>query len=82
MTFQHVSELAPGQQGIVDLVSIILSPQNFKGFIRAATEVLKAYEASFGQLTITDEDTKPLKSAAELEAAVRGIRMSSRTAET
>jgi|HubBroStandDraft_1064217.scaffolds.fasta_scaffold446290_1 hypothetical protein len=71
MTFQQVSEIAPGQPGVTDLVAVMMSPQHFKGFIRAATEVLTAYEASFGQLSMSDEDTRPTRTAADMERQVQ-----------
>jgi len=75
ITFQKVSEIAPGQGGVTDLVSVALSPQSFKGFVRAAIEVLKAYESGFGQLSIADIDTSPTRSADELEAMIQAARV-------
>jgi len=74
ITFQRMSEIMPGQPGYMDMVSIILSPQNFKGFLRAGSEVLKAYENAFGQLSIPDQETTPTRSASELEGMIQAAR--------
>lgn len=57
--------------GVNDLVSVSLSPQNFKSFVRAANETLKAYENTFGALTISDADTAPMRDAAEVERLLK-----------
>jgi hypothetical protein len=51
-----------------------MSPQHFKGFLRAASEILTAYEKNFGELTIPDQDTKPTRTAAEITDAVQTAR--------
>jgi hypothetical protein len=56
-----------------------MSPQSFKSFIRAAGEVIKAYESSFGALTISEEDTKPTRSSMEIEALIKGAREARKT---
>ncbi len=74
ITFQKTMEIVPGQGGIVDLVSVSLSPQNFKGLVRVVTETLEAYERVFGALQIPDEDTAPMKNAAEVEAMLLEVK--------
>jgi hypothetical protein len=74
MTFQQISEIVPGQGGVSDLVSVVMSPQHFKGFVRAAIEVLSAYETSFGQLALADQDTKPTRTAADMERQIQAVR--------
>jgi hypothetical protein len=74
ITFQRMSEIIPGQPGFIDMIAIILSPQNFKGFVRAASEVLKAYENVFGPLAIPDQETTPTRSAIELEGMIKAAR--------
>jgi Protein of unknown function (DUF3467) len=64
--FQKNTEIMPGQPGQIDLVLVSMSPQHFKGFVKSITETLSAYETVFGSLTIPDENTAPLKSAAEI----------------
>ena len=61
-----MSEAVPGQPAIVDQVAVAFSPQQFKSLVRAMTETLKAFENSFGELTIPDADTRPMKSAEEI----------------
>jgi hypothetical protein len=64
--FQKVSEVVPGQAGVIDQVSVTFSPQHFKAVVKSLNETLQAYEASFGALSISDADTAPMKSAAEI----------------
>ncbi len=74
ITFQKTSEIAPNQLGTIDLISVTMSPQHFKGLVRSLSATLEAYEHSFGRLTISDEDTKPIRSASELEGLIEGLR--------
>jgi hypothetical protein len=64
--FQKASEIVPGQVGVMDQVSVTFSPQHFKAVVKSLNETLQAYEASFGALTISDADTAPMRSAAEI----------------
>jgi len=68
ITFQKVGEAIPGQHSVYDLVSITMSPQQFKGLLRVAGETLAAYENVFGALTISDKDVARTKTAAQIEA--------------
>lgn len=56
--------------GVVDIVSVSMSPQLFKGFLRAAGETLKAYENTFGALSIPDQDITPTRNADQLQALI------------
>src|SRR5277367_5885224 len=69
--FQKNTEIAPGQYGPVDMVSVTFSPQHFKAVVRSLAETLAAYELSFGELKIPDEDTRPSKSTSEIVALVQ-----------
>jgi hypothetical protein len=68
--FQKASEILPGQMGIVDQVSVTLSPQHFKALVRSLNETLAAYENAFGELNISEADTAPQKTALEIVGAV------------
>lgn len=72
--FQRIGEFAPGQQGLVDLISVSMSPQQFKGFARVVTETLEAYERVFGTLQVPDQDTAPMRDASALEGIIRTSR--------
>ena len=74
ITFQRMGEFAPGQIGIIDQVAVSFSPQQFKALARSMTEVLGAYERSFGELAIPDLDTRPNKTADELEKMIASAR--------
>jgi hypothetical protein len=86
ITFQKATEkateYAPGTVGVIDLVTISMSPQHFKGFLRAAQESLSAYENTFGTLTISDEDTAPTRNAAQIEESVQAARTAHRGQST
>jgi hypothetical protein len=69
--FQKASEVVPGQIGIMDQVAVTFSPQNFKALVKSVSETLQAYEASFGALTIPDEDTAPTRNAAEIAMMIQ-----------
>jgi hypothetical protein len=71
LLFQKMSELDPGKLGITDLMSVTMSPQHFKGFVRSLNETLAAYEQAFGKLTILDQDTKPTLNADQILETIR-----------
>ena len=71
ITFQKISEVIPGQTGAIDMAAVSMSPQRFKAFVKAMAEVLSAYENSFGALSISEEDTKPMRTASEIEEVVK-----------
>ena len=81
ITFQKSAELAPGQFGVIDQVSVTFSPQHFKGLAKSLATTLEAYEASFGALSISDAETTPKKSAAEIIEQVNAARKAAETAE-
>jgi hypothetical protein len=68
-----------GQAFQTDLVSVTMSPQHFKAFIRSISETLKAYEAIYGELNIADADTAPLRDASQIEVMMREGREKSRS---
>jgi len=72
--FQKASEIVPGQMGVVDQVSVTLSPQHFKALVRSLNETLAAYESAFGELHISDADTAPQKTALEIVGMVNDQR--------
>jgi Protein of unknown function (DUF3467) len=72
--FQKASEIAPGQMGVVDQVSVTLSPQHFKALLRSLNETLSAYESVFGELNISDTDTAPQRTALEIAGLVNDQR--------
>jgi hypothetical protein len=72
--FQKTSEIAPGQMGLVDQVSVTLSPQHFKALVRSLNETLVADESVFGELNISDADTAPHKTASEIVGIVNEYR--------
>ena len=53
------------------MAAVSMSPQRFKAFVKAMAEVLSAYENSFGALSISEEDTKPMRTASEIEEVVK-----------
>jgi hypothetical protein len=78
LLFQKNSEIVPGKMGSTDLVSVALSPQHFKAFVKSITETLAAYEATFGKLTISEADTAPLRNAAEIQTVLETARDNAR----
>jgi len=72
--FQKMSEVSPGQPGLVDQVGVTLSPQQFKALVRSLSETLKAFEESFGGLTIPESDTRPTKTADEISKSIAEAR--------
>jgi hypothetical protein len=72
--FQKASEVAPGQNGIIDLISVSMSPQQFKALIKAAQEAFVAYESVFGQISIPDLDITPTRDATQIEQVIRDVR--------
>ena len=74
LTFQKAGEVVPGQVMLVDQVTICMSPQHFKAFVRSALVTLEAYETSFGALTVPDTDTAPIKSADQIVSAISEAR--------
>jgi hypothetical protein len=74
--FQKASEIVPGQMGIVDQVLVSLSPQHFKALVRSLNETLSAYESVFGELSISEADTAPQKTALEIAGMVNDYRKS------
>jgi Protein of unknown function (DUF3467) len=68
--FQKATEVLPGQMGVADQVSVTFSPQHFKALVRSLNETLAAYETAFGELKISDTETAPKKTAAEIVALV------------
>jgi hypothetical protein len=69
MTFAKVGDMA-GQAVQVDQVAVTMSPQHFKGFCKSLSETLEAYESAYGQLTIPESVTRPLRSAAQIVAKI------------
>ncbi|HEY1941423.1 MAG TPA: DUF3467 domain-containing protein [Roseiarcus sp.] len=80
LLFQKNSELVPGQMGATDLVSVTMSPQHFKAFVKSAAVTLEAYESTFGKLAISETDTTPLRTAAEVQSALETARTNARAA--
>src|SRR5271168_589498 len=80
--FQKNTEISPGQYGPIDMIAVTFSPQHFKSVVRSLIETLAAYELSFGELNIPDEDTKPLKDRTELAALVQSAKERARAAST
>ena len=76
LIFQKIGDIGGGQLATVDLASVTMSPQHFKGFVRSLNETLVAYEKTFGELKIPDADTRPLKSAEEIVEMLRAARPS------
>jgi len=72
--FQRTSEVAPGQPGATDLVSVAMSPQHFKAFVKSANETLSAYEATFGKLEIPEADIVPARNAGQIQTLLEGAR--------
>lgn len=72
--FQRTSEISPGQPGATDLVSVAMSPQHYKAFVKSANETLMAYEATFGRLEISEADTASMRNADEIQALLEGSR--------
>ena|SRR5271157_2766194 len=72
--FQKTTEVAPTQMAVVDQVSVTLSPQHFKAFVRSLSEALTAYEAAFGKLSISERDTAPQRTAAEIVGLISAAR--------
>jgi hypothetical protein len=74
LLLQKQSEIAPGQMGIIDHVSVTFSPQHFKALVRSLNETLKGYEESFGELKIPDVDIAPQRTSKEIVDLVRAGR--------
>lgn len=74
VTFQRIMDVVPGQAAAVDQVFVTMSPQNFKGFVNALQGVLTAYEQAFGNLTIPEQDTRPMRSPEEILAGIQAAR--------
>lgn len=74
LTFQKTTEFVPGQIAQIDMIALILAPQHFKALVRSLNETLKAYEDSFGELTIADADTLPLRSAEQIKTQISAAR--------
>ena len=70
LTFQKVTEIVPGQQGVVDLVNISISPQQFKAMSKLITNTIEAYEENYGRLTIPDQEIEPKLSKNELSKLI------------
>jgi hypothetical protein len=58
----------------VDQASVAMSPQHLKALVNSLRETLAAYESVYGELKIPEEDTRPQKSAAEIEAVMKGAK--------
>lgn len=76
--FQKMGEVMPGQAAVVDQVAVIFSPQQFKALVRSMNETLTGYEAAFGSLTISDADTKPLRTSDQLVQKIDEARAQTR----
>ena len=59
-------EIMPGQVGLLDLVSVSMSPQHFKAFVNSMIVTLDSYEQVYGKLQIPDAETVPLRSTEEI----------------
>ena len=70
LTFQKVTEIVPGQQGVVDLVNISISPQQFKAMSKLITNTIEAYEENYGRLTIPEQEIEPKLSKNELSKLI------------
>jgi hypothetical protein len=70
LTFAKSSDVA-GQAMQIDQVSVTVSPQHFKALCGSLVETLKAYEASFGELTIPDSDIRPLRDAEQMAQLIK-----------
>ena len=64
--FSKSTEIAPGHQGLIDLVNVTISPQQFKSVVRVLTDTLEAYEVNFGRLNIANEVIEPQLNKDEL----------------
>jgi F420-0:gamma-glutamyl ligase len=59
-----------GQTAQFDQVAVTLSPQHFKAFCKSLNETLEAFESAYGQLTISESMTRPLRNAAQIVAKI------------
>jgi hypothetical protein len=73
---QKATEIVPGVPGVIDQCAVSFSPQHFKALVRGLNETLAAYEQSFGELTISDADTAPKRTAAEISSIIDEARKS------
>jgi hypothetical protein len=74
MIFQKGTEITPSVVGLLDLVNVTMSPQQYKAFVRASNETLAAYEKVFGKLTLPDQDTQPVRNADQISATINDLR--------
>jgi Protein of unknown function (DUF3467) len=74
LLFQKGAEIVPGQMAAVDQVAVVLAPQHFKALLRSMNETMQAYETLYGNLTIPDSETAPLKNAEEIVALMKEIK--------
>jgi hypothetical protein len=81
IVFQKIGEISPGQPGSTDLISVAMSPQHFKAFVRSANETLEAYEATFGKLEIPEADIAAKRNAKEIQTLLESARQQARAAE-
>ena len=70
VTFSKNTEIAPGQQGLIDLANVTISPQQLKSVVRVLTDTLAAYENNFGRLSIDDSYIEPQLSKEELSELI------------
>lgn len=74
MIFQKATEISPNVIGLLDLVNVAMSPQQYKAFVRASNETLEAYEKVFGKLTLPDQDSQPVRNADQISATINDLR--------
>ena len=77
-----MGEIVPSQQGAIDQVTVTMSPQHFKSFVRSLDETLVAYEKAFGALSISDSDTAPQRNAEQILEIIEQVRTKAKAYQT
>ena len=70
LTFGLIKEKEPGVTVTEEQATITMSPSQFKAFLRACSETLRAHEICFGPVNVPDELLKPGRTAEEIVETV------------